>query len=1005
MKPSEKHDTTSLDQDNTIAIVAMACNIPQASNTDELWNLLMQKHSTITDLNNEQILRTGISASALSNPSYVKKAGILDDIDKFDSQYFDISAKEADVLDVQQRKMLEAAVHLLNQANIDPGRCAKRIGIFAGSGFSSYLFGILERTDLVDALGEMIIRHGNDKDFLCPRISYKLNLKGPSVNVQTSCSTGLVAVHTACQSLLLHECEMAIAGAVYIRVPQDTGYLHQADSVLSSDGICRPFDSNSDGTIFTNGLGLVLLKRLEDAIQDGDEIVAVIRASAINNDGSQKVGFTAPSVTGQVNVLREAIQIAGIDAADMQYIEAHGTGTALGDPIEMEAIKQAYGENGQPCGLGSLKSNFGHFNIAAGVIGLIKAALILKHKTIPATLHVDKVNPTLGLEQSRFFVTQHSTPLNTSAPQLVAVSAFGMGGTNSHVILQNFETKAPPTSKQSDEFNIFTLSAKSENALNALLIKHIDYFANKPEASFADAAHTAFYCRPHFPNRISFVARRHDEALALLQAGRFNRHLEKEPEKLAFLFSGQGTQHIHMGSQLASKSAQFNQNLEQVLDVFLTEQSVDLRSCLWHEEKAAEIANTETTQPLLFAVEYALAKTLIESGIMPRYVLGHSLGELVAASISGIFDLSTAAAVVVKRAQCMARCEPGSMIAVEDIDCLQALIQARSISVAAHNSPRQFVVSGTHEAIEAAIEILDFKAVGYQRLKTSHAFHSQMMRPAAAEFFEFLKAQKLNEARIPLVSNITGQVLAEYEYKNPIYWSDHLLRTVQFAKSVQSLHELGVSHFVEIGHGYAMGNLIQANKPRNSQGSTSKVVQALGSTDEEYACFLNTIAAAWALSGQLVLAPYVQGHNKVSLPVYPFDKTRHWIEPVIGFRKQLAPVATMQANPPANEAAIATCAESATIKPEAITPGNADDNPVEAIVADIYSTYLGEGTVDREQSFFDLGGNSLIAIQMINKLRETFKLDIPLRGFYENSSVSAVSFQIAQKLLEDEANV
>lgn len=1002
MKDDVKNDSMPIDDEGSIAIVAMECKIPQASNVDELWSLLMQEKCTITDLRDEQVQQAGVPESAFRKPNYVKKAGVLDNIDQFDSHYFDISAKEADVLDVQQRMMLESATTLLNRGNIDPSRCKQRIGVFAGSAFSSYLFGILERDDLIDALGEMVIRHGNDKDFLSTRISYKLNLKGPSVNVQTSCSTGLVAVHAACQSLLLNECDAAIAGAVCIKLPQDAGYLYQEDGVLSPDGLCRPFSTDSNGTIFTNGLGLVLLKRLSDAIDDGDEIFAVIKASAINNDGSMKVGFTAPSVTGQVNALRDAIQISGINPEDIQYIEAHGTGTALGDPIEIEAIKQAYGELGTPCGIGSLKANFGHFNIAAGVIGLIKAALILKHKKVPATLHVKEINPNLRLEQSRFYVTDRSMELDTSRPQIVAVSAFGMGGTNSHVILQNYEDHRDIAAQPEEEYKIFTISAKSEGALNRLTEQYQHYFSSTPPASFADAAHTAYFHRPLLPNRLAFVAKSHKEALSMLKAGQCNRHLTQESKLVAFVFSGQGTQHINMGLVLARESVHFKQNLERVLAIFESEHGLNLSTYLWHQDKEKDISSTLITQPLLFAVEFALAQTLVELGVSPNYVFGHSLGELVAATLSGVFDLQTAVKVVIKRAQCMVQCEPGGMIATESLEGLEQLLEDRAISVAAHNSPKQFVVAGDFTQIDAAVEILKLKGFSHQRLKTSHAFHSDMMRAAAAEFLEFMKGIPFNDARIPIISNITGRILTEYEYKNPIYWSDHLLRTVQFAKSVHTLHELGVRNFIEIGHGYAISNLLQSNLSAK-QGGESKIVQALGSVDEEYSSFLNTIAFYWTLSDKVSLDPFVKGQCKVALPVYPFDRTRHWIEPVVGFGSRGnrgsstsdARTACQLAQVPASEPS----------RPATQPKEDLQDNPVESIVADIYSSYLGGGNIDRQASFYDLGGNSLIAIQMINKLRETFKLDIPLRGFYENSSIAAISLQIANKMLEEAEHV
>ncbi|MBV1787463.1 acyltransferase domain-containing protein [Marinobacterium sp. D7] len=980
---------------SSIAIIAMDCRLPGAASIEELWTVLSDGTCTLSDLEDDDILRSGVAASRLRHPNYVKRAGVLPDIDRFDSQYFDMSAIEADVLDVQQRAMLESSVTLLNRGNIDPARFPGRIGVFAGSAFSSYLFGVLERSDVVDSLGEMMIRHGNDKDFLATRISYKLNLRGPSVNVQTACSTGLVAVHAACQSLMLGECDTAIAGSVNIKVPQHTGYLYQPDGVLSPDGNCRPLDAESNGTLFTNGLGLVLLKPLQQAILDGDDIYAVIKGAAISNDGASKVGFTAPSVNGQVQALAEAIELSGIDPQDIQYIEAHGTGTTLGDPIEVEAIKQAYGEAGLACGIGSLKGNFGHFNIAAGVIGLIKAALILKHKTIPATLFLATPNPLLELEDSRFYVTGQEQVLDPQRAQVVAVSAFGMGGTNCHMILEGYRQTVVDSQlvEPTDKPGIFTLSAKSRPAVERLVSDYQQYF-DQTSTPLLDTMHTAYHGRPILPCRVALVAQSNRQAKSLLAAGNFHQFISGDSSLSAFVFSGQGTQNIEMGADLALQCPAFKLNLERILAVFREEHDLDLSAYLWHLEKAQDITSTLIAQPLLFAVELALAQTLNEFGVVPDFVFGHSLGEVIAAAFSGVFDLHTAAALIIKRAQCMDKCEPGEMLAIERLDGLEQ--QLGGVAIAAHNAPTQSVLAGSFERIDEIVAKATAAGVAHQRLRTSHAFHSPLMQEGATQFMAYMKEVKFGQARIPLISNITGRLLTEYEYKNPVYWADHLLKTVQFSKSIQTLRELGVRTFVEVGHGFAMKNLIQSNWEVKS-ADPARIVPALGAAEEEYQSFLSVIAAYWTLSGTLELAPFVEGKCNAALPVYPFEKTRHWIDPVIGFRPSGEATGTTTAC-----SVVVPLPSAAPVKQALPGPQVTNEaNPVEALVLGIYESYLGE-EIDPTMSFFDLGGNSLIAIQMINKLRETFNLDIPLRGFYGNSSVTAMSLQIAEQLLEDE---
>lgn len=998
--------------ESAIAIVAMECRIPGADNVDKLWELLLQEQCTIQELSDEQLADAGVPKHIHTHLGYVKRAAILEDVDKFDATYFDMSAREADVLDVQQRMMLEAAVTLLNRGNVDPARCGQRIGVFAGSGFSSYLFGVLEQGELVDALGEMLVRHSNDKDFLANRISYKLNLQGPSINVQTSCSTGLVAVHSAIQSLLLGECDLAIAGAVYIRLPQHAGYKYQPDGVLSPDGLCRPFDAAAQGTIFTNGLGLVLLKRLSEAIEDGDDIISVIAGSAINNDGAKKVGFTAPSVSGQIDVLVDALAVAGVPSSEVQFIEAHGTGTALGDPIEIEAIRQAYGIEGVPCAIGSLKGNFGHFNIAAGIIGLIKTALVLRNGIVPSTMHLQQVNPQLGLDGSRFFIADRQLRLDMSQPRYAAVSAFGMGGTNSHIVLRSHQSSPQPEPSAVTRPQLFTFSAKSDEALDRMTTRLADLFQSMPETSMADAAYTSLVARPLLPVRGAVVARHAAEAVARLKALDFprGRYIKRPP--LAFVFGGQGTQRLGMGRSLSQDWPPFRHHLERILSILDSAGDVKLSSYLWQATSEAELLPTDIAQPLIFAVEYALAQSLIDSGVKPDYLMGHSLGEVVAATVSGIFDLETAVSLVSMRARVMAACDRGAMLSVDQLELFRPMIDAGSLSLAAHNSPRQQILSGPSHLIDEAQALAQAHGIAHQRLKTSHAFHSPMMIPAAKAFLAYLGQVNFGFAHTPIVSNITGRLLTEYEYRNPVYWSDHVVRTVNFASSVDTLVDLGVRHFIEVGHGHAMGNLLRANL-RDSASREAVIVSALASVEDEYAHYLEAVALGWTLSPGIDIAPHIDGRQKIALPVYPFARDRHWVKPVIGFQPRYRDVPN---EPELSSSAFVSSYEKASASkiepvvagsaPQSIQPLDDDQsNPVEGLVAEIYQTFLGDIAIESDLSFFELGGNSLLAIQLVNRLRETFQVDIPLRGFYQHSSIAEISHQIARLLLQEPANV
>ncbi|MEV0114902.1 beta-ketoacyl synthase N-terminal-like domain-containing protein [Streptomyces sp. NPDC050844] len=989
--------------DELIAIVSMDCRLPQAGSVEEFWQKLVDGESAIRDLTDEEVAAAGVPESRRSRTDYVKRAGVLEGVAEFDSTYFGYSSREADVLDVQQRLMLESSVSLLERANIDPHRTQQRIGVFAGSGMSTYLFGALRRPDLVESLGEMVVRHGNDKDFLATRISYKLNLRGPSVNVQTACSTGLVAVHSAVQSLLLNECDAAVAGAVYVRVPQESGYPYQVGGVLSPDGVCRPFDAGANGTLFTNGLGLVLLKRLRDAIADGDEVHAVIAGSAVNNDGAEKVSFTAPSVSGQVGVLADALQLSGAKQTDITYIEAHGTGTALGDPIEIEAIKQAYGYDGAPCGIGSLKGNFGHLNIAAGIIGLIKAALVLKHKYVPPTINVGEVNPALDLDGSRYFVTTEGRALESETENWAGVSAFGMGGTNSHVILKSFEQAPAEPAEPSAGPSILTFSARSEAALRRQADALAAHLAAHPDASLAQYAYTLREGRTRHPFRAALAVVDRAEAVARLKAERYHQGAEAGANEIAFVFAGQGTQRRAMGAVLAAENKQFARRLDEAIDAVNAHTDFDVRDHLGPDGQVDGIG-TSVAQPLLFAVEYALATALIDAGVRPRYLFGHSLGEVVAATVAGVFDLPTAAELVATRARLMGDCPTGAMLAVGSLEPFADLLDGGPLVVAATNSPQQSVLSGTHEAIEAAAARAAEAGLHHQRLATSHAFHSPLMQNAADAFRDVLKSVAFRAPRIPLVSNITGRLLTEYEAKSPHYWADHLLRTVEFTESVDTLRELGVTRFIEIGPGRSMSNLVRAGFG-SAAASTLELAQALGEVEHEDEAFADAVALGWAADPEVSIEDRASATRMTSVPTYAFERHIHWVEPTLGYAAGDAQSVRAAGDAPEPSAAAVPAASDIRDddSPQSAPGGESDEatQEIRRIVAGIFESFLGASASDDDREFFDLGGNSLMAIQLINKLRETFELDFSVRDFYENSSVSATTNVIKALLLEE----
>jgi acyl transferase domain-containing protein/acyl carrier protein len=991
---------------NEIAIIAMDCKVPGANNVNELWDLLLNEQCSIKKLDEAQLKAAGVSNAMISDPNFVPYAGTLDDVEKFDASYFEMNSREAEVLDVQQRQMLERAESLLDTANINQTQSNARVGVFSGSAFSTYLFGILEREDIMNSLGEMVVRQSNDKDFLAPRISYKLGLNGPSVNIQTACSTGLVSVHYASQSLLLGECDVAIAGAVHIKLPQHSGYKYQVGGVLSPDGVCRPFDRDAQGTVFTNGLGLVLLKRLEDAIQDCDEIIAVISGSAVNNDADKKVSFTAPSIAGQVDVINDALEIAHVDPAKVSYIEAHGTGTSMGDPIEIEAIKQAYGGTGSPCGIGSIKGNLGHLNIAAGILSLIKTALVIKNGTIPKSLHFTNPNPKLELGSDRFFIAKDQLKIEKTDMYYAAVSAFGMGGTNCHAILRNYESEAPAETLAKGPM-LFTFSAKCKDSAHRVAESYAEFAIQNPNVSLADLSYTSFKGRKQMGVRGALVANHLLDLQQKLEAQDFHCNNISEKSAMAFVFGGQGIQNIEMGKNLAQNIPAFAEKLADTLKMFSEATNQDLGRLLWDPKRANNVNATDVAQPLIFAVEYSLASTFIEMGVEPGFLVGHSLGELVAATVSGVFDLSTAVGIVTKRSKLMADCKPGAMLSVRSLEPLEEMLQNSQLSMAAINATDQHVLAGSFEAIKEAEARCESAGAQYTLLKTSHAFHSPMMQDAANEFLTFMSTVHFGKSTIPIISNVTGKILGEYEYNNPAYWSAHILQTVKFGESIKYLTTKGVRRFIGIGPGHTIGNLVCGNLT-GSLAKEVEIMHAMGSAEEEFTSYLDVLAMTWTCQPDQKIDSYIPKGNKILLPSYPFAHGTYWVNPVLGLarrRREANSSLTDNMIPETSLEKDAMVTSENRVKVAKTIINLSEVNPVETLVCQIYMDILGDEVDKNDLTFFELGGNSLMAIQLIQSLRENFKIDISMRGFYQKSSVSEISRFIAQRLLTEPEHV
>ena len=722
-----------------IAIIGMAGRFPGAQDVHAFWQNLCNGFESVRFFTPEELESLGVEPGRLRDPGFVKAASFLDNVEWFDAHFFNIPPREAELMDPQHRMFLECAWEALEQAGYAGESCEGSVGVYGGATINTYLLCNLMQAAAMESLDLVQLNVGSSHDFLTTRVSYKLNLRGPSQAIQSACSTSLVAVHHACQSILHGECDMALAGGVSINLKLRHGYNYVERGMASPDGHCRAFDKNAQGTIFGSGVGIVVLKRYEAALRDGDYIYAIIKGSAINNDGSAKVGYTAPGVNGQAAVIREALANARVEPHTVGYIETHGTGTALGDPIEIQALAKVFRTAGgkNTCGIGSVKTNIGHLDAAAGVTGLIKTVLALKNKRIPATLHFESLNPEIDFENTPFHVISKLTEWESlHGPRRAGVSAFGVGGTNAHVVLEEApEIKSEAGSRQ---WHLLMLSARSESALQKSTDNLAAYLGQGQEGEIADVAYTLQVGRRRFPYRRFVLCsdfRGACEALQTLDPERVHTaRVEQQDRPVAFLFPGQGSQYVGMGKRLYETEPVFQATVERCSELLKPELGLDLREVLYpgddKRQASADLLNqTWVTQPALFVVEYALARLLTSWGVRLEAMIGHSIGEYVAACLAEVFRLEEALKLVAVRGRLMQSLPRGAMLAAGISEAEAEALIGEQISLAAVNGPMQCVLSGEESAITELEQHLQFDGVTCRRLQTSHAFHSHMVEP------------------------------------------------------------------------------------------------------------------------------------------------------------------------------------------------------------------------------------------------------------------------------------
>ncbi|KAA6447680.1 type I polyketide synthase [Bacillus swezeyi] len=858
-----------------IAVIGMACRFPGAKNIGEFWQNIRNGTESITFFTKEELLEAGVGEDVLHHEDYVRAKGKVEQHDHFDAEFFGYSQREAEVMDPQIRMFHEVAWESLENAGYNPETYPDPIGLFGAAS-----------ANLHWQAGSMLMRNNSsseqfaaiqltDKDFMNTQVSYKLNLTGPSVAVDTACSSSLTAVHLAARSLLTGDCKMALAGGVTITCPHKKGYMYQEGMIMSPDGRCRAFDADAKGTVGGEGCGVVVLKTLKQAVKDRDHIYAVIKGSAYNNDGSGKVGFTAPSIDGQAAVIKKALKLGKVDPESISYIEAHGTGTSLGDPVEVEALKQAFQTNKrQYCGIGSVKTNIGHLDSAAGIAGFIKTALSLYAKTLPPSLHYQKPNPKIDFENSPFYV--NTTAKKWTKPDQVlraGVSSFGIGGTNVHVVMEE-----PPDDKRlsgtSAGDQLMILSARSEEAVSQSAERLKRFLKENEQVPLEHISYTLQAGRKHFRYRQAFTA----SPLGITSTDSKPTLSFKQPA-VVFMFSGQGSQYVNMGKELYEKEPVFQRELNRCFSILKRAGDISLKEIMYPDnEKEAEkarrlIGQTLYTQTALFSFEYALASLLMSKGVKAHYMIGHSIGEITAACLAGVCSLEDALYMVRMRGRLMQKMPEGEMlsVALSSADLEKELIEG--IELSAFNSSNLSVVSGLQEDIDMFASRLQAKGIAVQRLKTSHAFHSSMMQPAALTFAEKLANIELKRPSCPFVSNITGTWIKDDQAADPDYWAAHIRSKVDFDSGLDTLFRLGEAVFIEIGPGNSLCQFVRKHKGFTDRHTAVNIVRHPKEASSDHVYFLNGIGRLWKYGVHLNWGMFHgdRPYKRVPLPTYPFE--------------------------------------------------------------------------------------------------------------------------------------
>ncbi len=1003
---------------NSIAITGMATRLPGARTVEEFWANLRDGVESISQLTDDDLAASGLDPAATRGDSrYVRAKGVLDGIDLFDAAFFGILPKDAELMDPQQRVFLELCHEALERAGCDPARHPGPIGVYAGAYIDTYLLAnlcahpaFLKNLVASIQVGSLQTELGNDKDYLATRVSFKLGLRGPSMTLQTACSTSLVAIAQACQSLLTHQCDMALAGGVTITLPQRKGYFYQEDGMLSPDGHCRAFDARAAGTVFSNGAGVLVLKRLEDALADRDPIHAVIRGTAINNDGGAKFSYTAPSVEGQAEVIALAHALAGVSARDIGYVEAHGTGTPLGDPIEIAALTKAFRATTDDtgfCAIGSVKTNLGHLDVASGVTAIIKTALALEHGQIPPTLHYETPNPKIDFDSTPFRVAAQLTDWpRGDAPRLAGVSSFGVGGTNVHAVLEEApEIAATPSARPRQ---LLVLSARTATALDVAEKNLAAHLAGNPALDLADVAYTLQVGRKTHAHRRTIIveisppsrqdAKAEDSASSDLATWRLggeshSGQSSRQDAAVVFMFPGQGAQHPGMARELYDHEPVFRDTLDQCADLLTPHLGCDLREVL-HGSTGERLTQTLLAQPAIFVVEYALARLWLSWGVKPAAMIGHSVGEFVAACLAGVLTLDDALRLLATRGRLMGELPGGAMLSVRLPESEVLPLLGDTLDLAAVNGASLCVVSGPHDAVAELEKTLAAREIAHRRLHTSHGFHSRMMDPVLEPFAAEIARAQLSAPEIPILSTVTADWLTAKQATDPQYWSSHLRQTVRFHDAIQALQREPDRVYLEVGPGQTLSTLAR-------QGAPKQVVIPSLAHAEKKSCDCESILSAlgrlW-IAGVAIDWENFHAHDprrRVVLPTYPFERKRFWVDP---------PVARVMEAVPAIEPTLPLMPPTAI--PETTMPAPDRTDTLTARLRAVLSELSGIDVDDLDASatLLELGLDSLLLTQVSKEFHDEFGVRITMRQLIDElPTIAAIAAHLDATLPREPA--